>query len=303
MIKLVTGGSGFIGSRLSSLLNSKGYKVRLLSRKNVANFETIVCDLEKEEIPISALDSVDTIFHLAGYAHDLHDNHLNELRYKKINVHATIQLAKLAISAGVKQFIFISSIKAGGEALIGECMTEEDNGNPEGIYGKTKREAELKLIDLFVNTSVHLSIVRPSLVYGKNMKGNLKLMLSGIKKGWFPPLQENGNRQSMIHVDDLSRAILIVAKNSTKSGEIYIVTDGLSYSSKEIYTIFCFVLGKSVPIWFLPNSFFSILSLFSPKFRYKFNKLLSDKFYSSKKIESIGFQAKFSLKDINETSF
>ena len=107
-------------------------------------------------------------------------------------------------------------------------MTEEDQGEPEGIYGKTKREAELILLEIGRQSGMQVSIVRPSLVYGQGVKGNLRLMLSWIEKGWFPPLPEVNNRRSMIHVDDLVRALLLVAGDDRANGEIYIATDGVT---------------------------------------------------------------------------
>ena len=135
-------------------------------------------------------------------------------------------------------------MKAGGKAVSGQCINESDQDEPEGIYGKSKREAEIKLLKIGKESGMHVSIIRPSLVYGPNVKGNLQLMLSGIKKGWFPPLPEIGNKRSMIHVDDLVRAILLVATDERANGEIFIATDSMPYSSREIYNTMCDVLEK-----------------------------------------------------------
>ena len=135
-------------------------------------------------------------------------------------------------------------MKAGGKAVSGQCINESDQNEPEGIYGKSKREAEIKLLKIGKEYGMHVSIIRPSLVYGPNVKGNLQLMLSGIKKGWFPPLPEIGNKRSMIHVDDLVRAILLVATDERANGEIFIATDSMPYSSREIYNTMCDVLEK-----------------------------------------------------------
>ena len=150
---------------------------------------------------------------------------------------------------------------------------------------------------------MHVSIIRPSLVYGPEVKGNLKLMLSGIEKGWFPPLPETGNRRSMIHVDDLVRAILLIAENKRANGEIFIATDGIPHSSREIYNAMCGVTSKSIPKWSVPKTLFDLASLVSPRIKYKINKLLGDECYSSTKLEALGFKAKKSLKDMNETDF
>ena len=302
---LVTGATGFIGSRLLGLLKKTWQcDVGLIARTKVENYETVVCDLEKGDIPEHALSCVDTVFHLAGVAHDMRDASKIADLYYKVNVSATVQLANLAVKVGVKRFVFVSSVKSGGCITNSrKCANEKDQSEPEGIYGKTKREAELALLKIGKESGMHVSIVRPSLVYGPNVKGNLQLMLSGIKKGWFPPLPETGNKRSMIHVDDLVQAILLVADDDRSNGEIFIATDGVPYSSREIYNAMCGVAGKSIPKWSVPKVLFDLVSLVSPHIKYKINKLLGDECYSSAKLEGLGFKAKKSLKDMNETDF
>ena len=246
---------------------------------------------------------MDTVFHLAGFAHDIRDERKIKGLYQKVNVDATVRLAELAIKSKVKRFVFVSSVKAGGLPLFGQCISEEEQGEPDGIYGETKREAELKLLEIGLNSSMHVTIIRPSLVYGPNVKGNLELMLLGIKKGWFPSLPETSNKRSMIHVDDLVRAILLVAKENLANGEIFIATDGIPHSSREIYNAMCDVVGKSIPKWSVPKILFNMIGLVSPHIKYKINKLLGDECYSSCKLEELGFKAKKTLKEMNETCF
>jgi nucleoside-diphosphate-sugar epimerase len=297
---LISGATGFIGQRL---VGAVGANIRVLSREKQPDYETVVCDLESEVIPDNALDGVDTVFHLAGFSHDLRDATKIQNLYQKVNVDATIRLAKLAVKSNVKKFIFVSSVKAGGGSTFGVCASEKDQGDPEGIYGKTKREAELKLLKIGKESGMHVSIIRPSLVYGPNVKGNLQLILSGIKKGWFPPLPETGNKRSMIHVDDLVRVILLVADDDRANGEIFIATDGTPHSSRDIYNAMCNVLGKSIPKWSVPKFLFDMVSLLNPRIKYKVNKLLGDECYSSAKLEALGFKAQKTLKDMNETNF
>jgi nucleoside-diphosphate-sugar epimerase len=303
VIDFVTGGSGFIGQRLVAALKQSGGEIRALSREKHSDYDAIICDLQSEVIPDQALNNVNTVFHLAGFTHDMRDASKIADLYYKVNVNATVQLAELAVKAGVKRFVFVSSVKAGGCPAFGVCASDSDQGVPEGIYGKTKREAELRLLEIGKESGMHVSIIRPSLVYGPNVKGNLKLMLSGIGGGWFPPLPETGNRRSMIHVDDLVRAILLVAEDKRANGEIFIATDGISYSSREIYNSMCNVAGKSIPKWSVPKTLFDLASLTSPRIKYKINKLLGDECYSSVKLEGLGFKAEKSLKDMNETDF
>lgn len=297
---LVTGSSGFIGKKLIKILEGN---IKILSRNFNKNYDTIICDFEKDIIPNNSLENIDTVFHLAGLAHDT--NHLEKLKenYYKVNVDSTIQLAKLAVKSNVKKFVFVSSVKAGGSSSSGVCTNEDSQGNPEGVYGKTKREAELELLKIGQESNMHVSIIRPSLVYGPKLKGNLGLMRSGIKKGWFPPLPETGNKRSMIHVDDLVQAIVLVADDSRADGEIFIATDGIPYSSREIYNHICIMVGKRIPKWYVPKIAFDIVGLLSPNIKYKIKKLLDDECYSSAKLESIGFKANKSLKNIDETDY
>ncbi len=296
----ITGATGFVGKRLVKAIDSN---IRVLSREKQPDYETVVFDLKSEVIPDNALDGVDTVFHLAGFSHDLRDATKIQNIYQKVNVDATIRLAKLAVKSNVKRFIFVSSVKAGGNPRLGTCTNEKDQKNTEDVYGKTKREAELALLKIGEESGIHVSIIRPSLVYGPNVKGNLKLMLSGVKKGWFPPLPETGNRRSMIHVDDLVQAILLVAEDKRANGEIFIATDGTPHSSREVYNAMCSVLDKSIPKWSVPKFLFDAVSLISPRIKYKLHKLLGDECYSSAKLEALGFKAKKTLKDMNETSF
>ena len=276
----MTGATGFIGQRLVMKLKAHEKRLKVLSRSLHPDVETVVCDLQRQNIPDTALEGIDTVFHLAGFAHDLRDATELEELYRKVNVDATVRLAELAVSAGVSRFVFVSSVKA---------------STSEGIYGKTKREAELQLLDLAQQSSMHVVVLRPALVYGPEVKGNLQLMRSGIEKGWFPPLPETGNRRSMIHVDDLVEALLLVAEDERANGEIFIATDGKPHSSREIYEALCRSVGKTVPKWSVPMWFFDGIAKLHPRIRYKVQKLLGDEFYSSKKLEELGFRSGLDL--------
>ena len=300
MNSLITGATGFIGKRLVVAVNGS---VRVLSRKNQSNYETVICDLSSEVIPINALDEVDIVFHLAGFTHDLSRNSKFNDLHQKLNVDATIRLAELAVKSNVKKFVFVSSVKAGGLPNFGHCANEETQSEPDGIYGKTKREAELALLNIANESDMHVSIIRPSLVYGPDLKGNLQLMLSGIKKRWFPPLPETKNKKSMIHVDDLVRAILLVSEDDRANGEIFIATDGMPHSSREIYNTLCKISSKPIPKWHVPNFLFDIATLASPQIKLKVKKLLGDEYYSSSKLNALGFTASKTLEEISETDF
>jgi UDP-glucose 4-epimerase len=300
---LVTGASGFVGKKLINALLYYDHKVLPVSRKSMPNENTIICDFETSSLSKLHMKNVDVIYHLAGVAHDQDSSSSNQSLYQLINVDATIRLAELAASCEVRNFIFLSSVKAGGLKEPNSEVNEIDNFKPEGIYGYTKRKAELKLLEIGQKSKMDVAIVRSSLVYGPDVKGNLKLMMDGIKKGWFPPFPKVNNSRSMIHIDDLIQALILVTDNKKAIGEIFIATDGKSYSTRDIYEAFCNELGKPIPKWSFPSFFLKLVGLLSVKIQYKVDKLLGDEYYSSKKINSIGFEPQKTFKDMNETSF
>lgn len=283
MSVLLTGGSGFIGKNLLVELGNRKTKVTLIGREHYKKHKTFICDFLKDKIPEIAFDNIETVIHLAGRAHDTKKKILSDL-YFKLNTETVIDLAKISITKKVKNFIFISSVKA---------------ENPSDIYGVSKKKAEDELIKLSKNSNMKIIIIRPALVYGRQVKGNLKSMIRGIDTGWFPPLPETKNKKSMIHVDDLVSAILFLNGKNNLKGNLFTVTDGKFYSSAEIYNILCTVLGKKIPKWRVPKLFFDFISFFFPFIKTKIEKLLGNDFYNSYELESLGFKAKKTLYDIN----
>lgn len=298
MKTIVTGASGFIGNRLCFLLQKMGHEITEVSRgfrKNSLNH--IICDLENDTLDEKILYGVDTIFHLAGIAHDLSDSKESKERYIKLNINATRNLAIQASDAGVKKFIFISSVKASNSDYKSDSKYP-----PGGIYGETKKLAEQELLKIAKKTNMKVCIVRPSLVYGPNLKGNLLHMKDAIQNGWFPPLPLIPNKRSMVHVDDLIKAILLV-EDKGQHGEIYTITDGQSYSTTELYETFLNILQIKPPNIRVPLMLLQLLEIIPGTLKIKINKLLANEIYSSSKIEELGFSAKLKFGNMNETLF
>ncbi len=303
MRALVTGATGFIGLQLVNRLKKSGYLVRILSRFDHPEYDTVTCDLEQQSIPDMAFDKVDVIFHLAGFAHDIKSSQGKCNSYYNLNVHATILLAEKAVEHNVNRFIFVSSVKAGGVHFHDNCMSESNQSTPFDAYGLSKRTAEIAILKIGKESGMHVSIVRPSLVYGDNMKGNLHTMYRGIERGWFPPLPKVRNMRSMICVHDLVRAILLVSITKSSNGNVYIVTDGVLYSSRYIYEIMCNALNKRIPKMVVPlwifYTFSKVGDLFEsiPFSSYSYGKLFGNECYSSEKIQKLGFRPRYNFKD------
>ncbi|MBT6113867.1 MAG: NAD-dependent epimerase/dehydratase family protein [Candidatus Marinimicrobia bacterium] len=301
---LVTGASGFVGTVLCNSIRRSDDVLRLLVRKIIPNIDGEQFVFKNaNDIDQDAFLGVDIVIHLAGYAHDTSNKKSSSDMYRNVNVDLTGKILDLSVQSKVSKFVFISSVKAGGAPNVEKCFSESFQAEPDNIYGKTKLIAEKKVLEAAKYSSMDVSIIRPALVYGPGMKGNLRAMLSWIDKGWFPALPENGNRRSMVHLDDLVNAIRFICDCNKSNGKVFIVTDGNIYSSYEIYNTMCHILNKPVPKLRVPVFIFNIFSLFNKDIKYKVKKLLGSECYSSEKIEALGFVAKKSLRDMNITEY
>jgi len=246
----VAGATGFIGCTLCAALETRGVYVRALGRREVDGpWDTFVRTDLTQGVPADVVHGVDTIFHLAGRAHALSETGQDEDEYFDINVEGTRKLLEAAKAAGVRRFVFFSSVKAMGEGGD-KCLDELAACHPETPYGRSKLEAErLVLEGGYVPEPV---VLRLSMVYGPTHKGNLPRMIEAVRRGRFPSLPETGNKRSMVHVDDVVQAAMLAAEKPEAAGQTYIVTDGTPYSTRQIYEWTCGALGKAIPHWEIP---------------------------------------------------
>ena len=169
-------------------------------------------------------------------------------------------------------------------------------------YSIAKRKSEELLINFKSKSNIEKIIIRPSLVYGKNMKGNLNLMMRFIKKGLFPPLPDIDARKALVHVDDVARAILFLSKKQNLNNEIFCLTDGNLYSPRDIYIQLSTSIGKLPKDWQIPHYVFKAFS-YLPFLKSTIKKIFEDEPYSSEKIQSLGYKPHLELKQINEKAF
>lgn len=293
---LLTGASGFVGSRMLKILKDD-HEVVIVGRNKIDGHQFFYCDFLEDRVNTDWFEGVDTIFHLAGLAHtDLHGD-LAESLHMKINYSFTKDFAKSASENQIRQFIFLSSVKAQSGIGHSEKITEESNACPEGYYGISKKLAEDTLIKISEQSQMSIKIIRSSLVYGPNVKGNLKSMKEAVKRNIFPPIPEFQNRRSMIHVDDLIRSLIFISKKNNLEEKIFIVTDGKDYSSCEIYETLALRYGKFLPKWRVPKKILSLLAKMNFSFSRKIKKLMEDECYSSSRIEQLGFKTKYLFTD------
>lgn len=251
---LVTGYTGFIGRHVVRALQDSGSRIRGLSRQppsdpEFASIERFPGDLTRPGTLQGAAENIDTIIHAAGHAHAAATR--TPGIHTQVTLEGTRHLLAEAEKCGVQRFIFISSVKAMTEPGTG-CLDETAAGLPDDDYGLSRRRAEELVLDAGHRTGMQVSILRPALVYGPGVKGNLAGMLRWIDRGLFPPVPDTGNRRSMVDVRDLVRAVMLAAEKTAAGGKTFLITDGEDYTTRRIYTGMCMALGKPVPEWSVP---------------------------------------------------
>ncbi len=220
---LVTGASGFIGNQLCASLIAQSSSVLAMTHRacKLQGCQPWICDIA-EVIDERNMESVDTIFHLAAKGHALTETRQDKAEYFRTNTEGTRRILEAAGKAGVRRFVFFSSIKAMGEGGNG-CLDESAACEPQTSYGQSKLEAERLVLD--GGYVPEPTILRLSMVYGPGGKGNLPQMINAISRGFFPPLPEFDNRRSMVHVNDVVQAAILASEKPEAVNQTYIVTD------------------------------------------------------------------------------
>ncbi len=245
---LVTGASGFIGRGLSPTLRKAGYDVLPLSWRGAPlpdGTPTRALDLTGE-IPADLFADVDVVIHLAGIAHQ----RARPQDYAALNETATLALARIAAAAGVRRFIYVSSVKAMGDSPFSAPRNEEDVVAPGDAYGRSKWRAERALLREHRQSSMCLTIVRPALVYGPGVKGNLRLLARWARLGL--PRPPPGGKRSMIALEDL-HALLLSLAGSTEFDTQTLIACSQDYSTREVYDALRLAAGAPTGRSWLPR--------------------------------------------------
>lgn len=232
---LVTGASGFVGSFLMKELQRNGIPTIGVSRSEKAGLLKIPCyDEEMNWGPI--LEKVDTVVHLAARVHVMKDRVSDPLsEFRRANVDATLHLARAAIKAGVRRFIFVSTIKVNGETTRpGQPFRSDDPRKPEGPYAVSKAEAEIALLELGRQTDLEVVILRPTLVYGPGVKGNLAALKKWTRFQLPSPFGALHNRRSLVHLSNLSSAIMAARREPRAADQVFLVADSTHVSTHEL---------------------------------------------------------------------
>ena len=236
---LVTGASGFVGKSLTAELFRQGYAIGAAVRSTksqISNAEVVVVgEIDGNTDWINALRNVDVVIHLAARVHVMKENFANPLaEFRKVNVEGTQQLAQSAANAGVKRFVYVSSVKVNGEQTGLSPFTELDIPNPQDPYGVSKWEAEQGLMRIAEEMGMEVVIIRPPLVYGAGVKANFASMMQVVKRGIPLPFGTIRNKRSFVYVGNLVSFILLCIDHPVAANQTFLISDGHDISTTEL---------------------------------------------------------------------
>jgi len=245
----VTGGTGFIGKAIITGLLSQNYHVVAAVRGEDSSVpqgaEMIrVDDLSAETDWSSALKRIDVVVHVAARAHIMNDSAVDPLaEFRKVNTAGTLNLAREAVAAGVKRFIFISSIGVNGNCNT-RPFTESDIANPQEPYAVSKWEAEQGLMAIAEETGMEVVIIRPPLVCGADAPGNFGRLMKWVKRGVPLPLGAVHNKRSFVALDNLASFIIHCMDHPRAANEVFLISDGEDVSTTELLQKMAWAFGK-----------------------------------------------------------
>jgi nucleoside-diphosphate-sugar epimerase len=230
----LTGATGFIGQHLLNELPKRGYRVRVLLRRPsevpVGASSAVIGDIASPHNMAAALRDVDMVIHSAGLAHAMSGRPEDD--YRTINTEATVRLAQAAERAGVKRFVFLSSIRAQTGPTAEGVLTEAEAPQPTDPYGRSKLEAERGLGELKLDWTA----LRPVLVYGPGVKGNMAALLALAQSPWPLPLGGLSAKRSLLCLDNLAAAVDTVLKAPGPLRRPFIVADPEPVTIPEMVT-------------------------------------------------------------------
>lgn len=257
----ITGATGFVGRSLCRAMLENDWKVRgvIRSEKHGAD---LPADVETVRVPSigpdtdwsRALNGVDAVVHLAARVHVMNETAADPItEFREVNVHGSERLARMAAQAGVRRFVFISSVKVNGEG--GDITyTEKGPPAPEDAYGISKLEAELVLQKIAAGTGLEVVILRPPLIYGPGVKANFLRMVEVVERGFPIPLASIHNHRSFIYLENMVHAIVTCVEHPDAAGQTYLVSDGHDVSTPELIRGIAAALGRPARLFPFPAS-------------------------------------------------
>lgn len=236
---LVTGATGFIGRVLCEHLARSGHTVRVALRgrrplpAGVAEC-TLVGEIGSATAWETALRDVELVVHAAARTHVLHADPGGATHYAEVNAAGTRRLAQAAVAAGVRRFVYLSSIKVNGEATRGRPYTAADPPAPADDYGRSKLQGETWLTQAAASGGMQAAIVRPPLVYGPGVGANFLRLMRWVDGRRPLPFGAIRNRRSLVNVWNLADLIAVLLARPGAVHGVWLMSDGEDCSTPEL---------------------------------------------------------------------
>lgn len=237
---LLSGGSGFVGGGVLQGLLRAQHEVLLAVRRPLAVHaalqQHVFAGFEAATDWQPVLRGVDALIHAAARVHVRRERAGDPWHaYRRINVEGTLQLARQAALAGVRRFVFLSSVKVHGEASVpGRPFQADGPVQPLGAYALSKLEAEQGLFALAAETGMQVVIIRPPLVYGPGVKANFRSLMDCLARGIPLPLGAVDNRRSLVALDNLVDLVVTCLAHPAAANQVFLVSDGQDLSTGEL---------------------------------------------------------------------
>ena len=254
---LVTGANGFVGRALvEHLSRDHRYIVRAAIRRSdyvpPALVEPTAGDLSADRDWTESLRGIDVVVHLAARVHVLRDRSADPLdEYRRVNVAGTVNLARGAAAAGVRRFIYLSSLKVNGES---GRFTEQDRPRPADPYAQSKHEAEVALHQAAKERGLEVVIIRAPLVYGPGVQANFRMLIRAIARGVPLPLGAIRNSRSLVGVDNLADFIVTCLAHPGAANQTFLVADGEDLSTPELVRRLARAMGQPARLFPVPDA-------------------------------------------------
>jgi len=262
----ISGGTGFIGSRLALACLERGHSVKVLGQVNtpaeVANrtllekegADVILASVMDREVLLQELKGADYVFHLAAAQHEIS---VPDQRFRDVNVRGTVNMLEASVNAGVKRFIHGSTIGVYGSSMDGNVIDEESPLQPDNIYGETKAEGEKAVLSFADRLPV--VIIRIPETYGPGDRRLLKLFKT-IGKNRFFLIGDGRNLHHLIYIDDLVESFFLAADSSDSVGNVFVVAGREAVTTREMASVIAEQMGTNIPGVHAPLSLFLLLA-------------------------------------------
>jgi len=249
---LLTGATGFVGGAVLDKLKFNDVRVLGRSRPELAEVDFVAAEIKSNVDYSIALVGVGVIVHSAARVHVMNDKAQNPLdAFREVNALGTLNLAQQAAAAGVKRFVFISTIKVNGESSqFSVPFRADDLPSYEDAYAVSKSEAEFSLRALSKETGMEVVIIRPPLVYGPGVKANFAAMMKLAAKNLPLPLGAIHNKRSLVALENLVDLIVTCIDHPKAANETFLVSDDQDVSTTELLNKMTVAAGKKP--WLIP---------------------------------------------------